>query len=92
MKYVNELMKCIVSAIAIFIFLSQASLPAMAREGVMMQYFHWYFPTGGILWDEVSTRADQLAAAGITAKKNLKTSISKAYLLLFQSDSNPISI
>ena len=67
MKYVIQLMKCLVSAIAIFIYLSQATSPVLAQEGVMMQYFHWYYPTGGILWAEITDRADELAAAGITA-------------------------
>ncbi|MEH6873862.1 MAG: alpha-amylase, partial [Candidatus Competibacter sp.] len=36
-------------------------------NGVMMQYFHWYSPDDGSLWDEVSSRADALAQAGFTA-------------------------
>ncbi len=35
-------------------------------NGVMMQYFHWYTPADGLLWNEVSSRATELAAAGIT--------------------------
>jgi alpha-amylase len=38
-----------------------------ARNGVMMQYFHWYVPDDGSLWNEVGARAAELAAAGITA-------------------------
>ena len=37
------------------------------QNGVMMQYFHWYYPGGGLLWNEVAGRTDELAAAGITA-------------------------
>jgi alpha-amylase len=37
------------------------------QNGVMMQYFHWYTPDDGSLWDEVAARASELAAAGITA-------------------------
>ena len=41
---------------------------AQAQEnGVMMQYFHWYLPADGSLWDEVKTNAPDLAAAGFTA-------------------------
>jgi hypothetical protein len=29
--------------------------------------FSWYYPGGGILWDEITARSDELAAAGITA-------------------------
>ena len=35
-------------------------------NGVMMQYFHWYNPADGLLWNEVRSRATELAAAGIT--------------------------
>ena len=36
-------------------------------NGVMMQYFHWYIPDDGSLWGQVTDRAGDLAAAGITA-------------------------
>lgn len=36
-------------------------------NGVMMQYFHWYVPADGTLWDEAAARAPELARAGITA-------------------------
>jgi len=36
-------------------------------NGVMMQYFHWYTPDNGSLWEQVGARAGELAAAGITA-------------------------
>lgn len=36
-------------------------------NGVMMQYFHWYNPDDGSLWEQVGERAGELAAAGITA-------------------------
>ena len=40
----------------------------MATEnGAMMQYFHWYSPDDGSLWNEVAANAKDLAAAGITA-------------------------
>ena len=38
-----------------------------AINGVMMQYFHWYSPADGSLWNEVASRARELADAGITA-------------------------
>jgi len=36
-------------------------------NGVMMQYFHWYSPDDGALWDEVASKADELKKAGFTA-------------------------
>jgi alpha-amylase len=36
-------------------------------NGVMMQYFHWYIPPDGSLWNELANNAKDLAAAGITA-------------------------
>lgn len=36
-------------------------------NGVMMQYFHWYTPGGGTLWNEVTANAADLATAGFTA-------------------------
>ncbi len=35
-------------------------------NGVMMQYFHWYIEPDGTLWQEVATRASDLAQLGIT--------------------------
>lgn len=36
-------------------------------NGTMMQYFHWYIPSDGTLWNEVQANAKELAEAGITA-------------------------
>jgi alpha-amylase len=36
-------------------------------NGTMMQYFHWYTPDDGSLWNEAKAKANDLAAAGITA-------------------------
>ena len=36
-------------------------------NGVIMQYFHWYIPPDGKLWQEVTARAKDLADIGITA-------------------------
>lgn len=36
-------------------------------NGVMMQYFHWYSPADGTLWEAVATKSNELAEAGITA-------------------------
>ena len=36
------------------------------QNGVMMQFFHWYSPGDGTLWDEAAARAPELAAAGFT--------------------------
>jgi len=42
--------------------------PKMADiNGTMMQYFHWYIPDRGTLWDEVKNQAQELADAGFTA-------------------------
>jgi alpha-amylase len=38
-----------------------------APNGVMMQYFHWYNAPDGTLWNELATKAQELADAGITA-------------------------
>jgi alpha-amylase len=35
-------------------------------NGVMMQFFHWYNPPDGSLWNEAAAKADELAAAGFT--------------------------
>lgn len=37
------------------------------QNGVMMQYFHWYTPADGTLWDEAAARALELARTGFTA-------------------------
>src|SRR3990172_4480870 len=42
-------------------------LAVTIQNGVMMQFFHWYSPGDGTLWDEVAARAKELAAAGFTA-------------------------
>lgn len=36
-------------------------------NGVMMQFFHWYNPADGSLWNELKTKATDLANVGITA-------------------------
>ena len=36
-------------------------------NGVMMQFFHWYVPSNGSLWNELSEKSDELATAGITS-------------------------
>ena len=53
--------------LTIYLLLGPGSSHVFAQNGVMMQYFHWYYPGGGVLWDEVVGRSDELAAAGITA-------------------------
>jgi alpha-amylase len=35
-------------------------------NGVMMQFFHWYNPPDGTLWNEAASKAGELAAAGFT--------------------------
>ncbi|MEI1373539.1 alpha-amylase [Nostoc sp. UHCC 0926] len=36
-------------------------------NGVMMQYFHWYIPPDGNLWNEFKEKVKELADAGITS-------------------------
>jgi len=36
-------------------------------NGTMMQFFHWYYPDDGKLWDEAKGKAKDLAGLGITA-------------------------
>lgn len=36
-------------------------------NGTMMQYFHWYYPSDGSLWNKVRNEARNLADAGVTA-------------------------
>ena len=36
-------------------------------NGVMMQYFHWYTPADGTLWETVAAKSKELAEAGVTA-------------------------
>lgn len=36
-------------------------------NGVMMQFFHWYIPSDGTLWQQVQAKAPELAQAGFTA-------------------------
>ncbi|MEM8900541.1 MAG: alpha-amylase [Bacteroidota bacterium] len=39
----------------------------MDRNGTLMQYFHWYYPSDGSLWKKVKKEASELAETGITA-------------------------
>ena len=36
-------------------------------NGVMLQYFHWYTPNDGSLWQQLAEEAEALAEAGFTA-------------------------
>ena len=36
-------------------------------NGVMMQYFHWYTPSDGSLWNQLAEKAEELSKAGITS-------------------------
>lgn len=36
-------------------------------NGAIMQYFHWYIPADGKLWEDVKNKATELAQAGFTA-------------------------
>jgi alpha-amylase len=35
-------------------------------NGAMMQFFHWYAPSDGTLWNQLSKNAFELAKAGFT--------------------------
>ena len=37
------------------------------QNGVMMQYFHWYMPDDGSLWNQLADKAEELAKIGITS-------------------------
>jgi alpha-amylase len=39
----------------------------MFINGTMMQFFHWFYPANGLLWDHLAAEAPTLASAGITA-------------------------
>ena len=67
MNFFPYRLKIPILALSVFLFIGPAPPHVCAQNGVMMQYFHWYYPAGGLLWDEVAGRADELAAAGITA-------------------------
>src|SRR5581483_3756748 len=36
-------------------------------NGTIMQFFHWYYPADGSLWDHAKDKAQELATWGITA-------------------------
>jgi alpha-amylase len=38
-----------------------------APNGVMMQYFHWYNPDDGQLWNQLAQSAEDLAKVGVTS-------------------------
>lgn len=37
------------------------------KNGVMMQYFHWYMSDDGSLWNQVAEKVEELAEIGITS-------------------------
>jgi alpha-amylase len=37
------------------------------QNGTMLQYFHWYYPDDGSLWNKLRDDADKIASMGITA-------------------------
>ncbi|NXZ85993.1 alpha-amylase [Serratia fonticola] len=38
----------------------------MTKKTTLLQFFHWYYPDGGKLWQEVAERAPALAELGVT--------------------------
>jgi alpha-amylase len=63
----SQRLKRLSLVLSFFLFMAPGLPHVCAQNGVMMQYFHWYYPGGGLLWNEVADRTDELAAAGITA-------------------------
>lgn len=56
------------SKILLLLFTFFAAPVLLAQDnGVMMQYFHWYYPEDGSLWTKVQNEASDLAAKGVTA-------------------------
>ena len=41
--------------------------PIQMTNGTMMQFFHWYYPADGTLWEQAKQKASELAELGITA-------------------------
>ena len=37
------------------------------ENGVLIQYFHWYYPDDGSLWDHLKAHCSELSSLGITA-------------------------
>ena len=37
------------------------------QNGTIIQYFHWYYPADGSLWNKVKKEAPVLASLGITS-------------------------
>ena len=47
--------------------MDNAPAEAIAVNGVMMQFFHWYVPADGQLWEELQREVESLADLGVTA-------------------------
>lgn len=43
------------------------AIEPVAQNGVMMQYFHWYIPADGSLWNQLGGDIEALAKLGVTA-------------------------
>jgi alpha-amylase len=67
MIVLSHRLKILIPVLWFFLFTGPGLLQVCAQNDVMMQYFHWYYPGGGLLWDEVTSRSHDLAAAGISA-------------------------
>lgn len=67
MNFFSQGMKFLILVLPILLFMVPGLPYVFAQNGVMMQYFHWYYPGGGLLWNEVAGRTDELAAAGTTS-------------------------
>ncbi len=37
----------------------------MTKKTTLLQFFHWYYPDGGKLWQEAAERAPHLAELGM---------------------------
>ena len=56
MNFFSHRMKSLTLVISIFLFMGPGLPHVFAQNGVMMQYFHWYYPGGGLLWNWIWTR------------------------------------
>jgi alpha-amylase len=45
----------------------KGGLLKMATNGTLMQFFHWYYPGDGSLWNDLASKAEELKNVGFTA-------------------------
>jgi alpha-amylase len=67
MSFDNILISICCSHAQKFILFWQEIAVMSETNGVMMQYFHWYIPEDGNLWNQLAQSAKDLAKAGVTS-------------------------